>query len=125
MSLDSKATTYFAANPVTTSGDTSVNWHYWAGGIAITGSGANQQIRPVTFSCLGDDGVVTFIPLRPFRTGSGWLEEGDTVTLYPGCSGDFSECDEKFGNAAAFGGLPFVPAYITEASTTSGSSGGK
>lgn len=37
------------------------------------------------------------------------LEDGDTVTAYPGCDGDIETCRDKFNNLLNFMGFPFIP----------------
>ena len=37
------------------------------------------------------------------------LEDGDTVTAYPGCDGEVTTCRDKFNNILNFLGFPFIP----------------
>lgn len=126
LSLNSRYSSYIAANPNPNQTSEGIyNWGYWYGGYAVTGTGLNRQVRPITFSAHTTSDRVHIIPLRPFRTGSGWLEVGDTITFWPGCDGNYSTCTDKFSNGSAFPGQPFVPAYIVEAAASSSSSSSK
>jgi uncharacterized phage protein (TIGR02218 family) len=48
----------------------------------------------------------THLSLAPFDLP---IKVGDTFTLYPGCDGKQTTCDQKFNNLTNFGGFPQVP----------------
>jgi hypothetical protein len=122
--LDSKASSYFSSHPNSAQAEDGViNWAYWNGGIAITGTGKSRQIRPLIFSAYTEVEDIHIIPMWPFRTGAGWLTVGDQVYVYPGCDGTYTMCSDKFSNSLAFLGQPFTPAYIEEAGSNSSASG--
>ncbi|NLH80711.1 MAG: DUF2163 domain-containing protein [Phyllobacteriaceae bacterium] len=66
------------------------------------GAGRSSEIR---FHGVEIDGVVLDL-WRPLGAG---LAVGDRLALTPGCDRRFETCRDRFGNAVAFRGFPFIP----------------
>lgn len=81
---------------------------YFAGGQILLNSGTSTiQVRGIVASTEAVDGVLTVTLDRdphPFPT------VGASVTIWPGCDGNYVTCREKFNNFLNFGGHPFLPA---------------
>jgi hypothetical protein len=90
-----------------------VNW--FAFGWVEIGAGANIQRRAIVGSTVIVGGAIT---LSLHRYLSTLPTLGATVTIYPGCDGQYATCQSynaatnptgKFGNQNNFGGDPFTP----------------
>jgi len=57
----------------------------------------------------------THLQLAPFDLP---IKVGDTIDMYPGCTGTTDACQNKFSNLSKFGGFPYVPK--TEGALTGG-----
>lgn len=57
----------------------------------------------------------THLQLAPFDLP---IKVGDTIDMYPGCTGTTDACQNKFSNLTNFGGFPYVPK--TEGALTGG-----
>lgn len=87
------------------------------GGLLTTGSGRQKMVRQIVSSSSGaGPGWVTLNLSKPL-----WSDYiapgGQSVTVLPGCDGEFSTCNGRFGNTARFGGFPFIPDYIEQRTT--------
>jgi len=88
---------------VTGIGNRAAGW--FAGGVAVVASGDDAGARRlVVRHTVEGAGIV--IALREAVLG---LQEGDTLTLRPGCDKRFTTCHEKFGNHLNFQGFPYLP----------------
>ena len=90
-----------------------VNW--FAFGWIEIGAGSNIQRRAVIGSTVPAAGAIT---ITLHRYLSALPAAGATVTLYPGCDGQYTTCQAynsgtnptgKFGNKNNFGADPFTP----------------
>jgi len=79
----------------------SVADHFFSGGYVEITSGSVIQYRLIS------DNVGSLITLAVYVVTQ--PQAGDTIKMYPGCSGDYTLCGIKFGNSSKFGGFPFMP----------------
>jgi hypothetical protein len=86
--------------------------------ITVTGLTTTATDGYWRFGYIEKDGIR--IPIRDYSTGStivlsqnpppSWLRQ--QIDVYPGCSGDYSECSSKFANTNDFCGLGYaIPEY--------------
>jgi uncharacterized phage protein (TIGR02218 family) len=76
----------------------------FAGGYLKVGTGANLEVRDIMASA--DSGVDLQLTLN-FQLFN--AEEGDTVTIYPGCQRTLEDCETTFNNRPNFRGCLSVP----------------
>lgn len=80
--------------------------HYFAAGLLVIGTGANQQHRWIADNAAQDGGSINLILSSPI---TGTVTAGTVVRFYPGCDGRFETCVGKFSNRENFGGFPYLP----------------
>ena len=78
---------------------------YFAGGWLVSGTGTATQVRSILSSTADSAGVVTIRLNMRLKD----VDDGDTVTLTPGCDKSVDACDVKWSNFPNFGGKPYVP----------------
>lgn len=82
---------------------------YFALGVLTFTSGANNGLSYVVKSyTAASNGTITFE--RPALLP---VAVGDTFTIAAGCDKTLTTCTDRFGNAANFGGQPFIPSAET------------
>jgi uncharacterized phage protein (TIGR02218 family) len=99
---------YQAAGTATGGTATRINWQtgkpagYYDQGVIVFTSGQNLGARRTIKSSTAS-GVEISLPL-PYPA-----KPGDAFQIVPGCDKTHAACKEKFGNANAFRGFPWVP----------------
>lgn len=90
---------------------------WFAGGWLETGWDTPQrQVREITWSgAHAKEGDPDRLFLAMHRVIRGDVE-AIPVRFWPGCDGQYSTCAGKFGNGINFGGFPYQPAWIEQAS---------
>jgi len=91
-------------NVTVTYADSTVTTGYFTGGMLQTADG---HFRYITY-----DGGATLTLIRPMPSLTEEVNGSDgeaTVTIYPGCNHQMTDCQTKFNNLLNFGGFPWIP----------------
>lgn len=93
---------------------------WFSGGWLEFGVDDTLQRRACLYSSVVSGGLMSITIDRDFSPMPG---VGDTLTLFPGCDGQFSTCIAKFNNKDNFLGHPFMPVANPSAASYSRNSG--